>query len=40
MSIPTATENLHILRKNRGMHTGVGNTNELAYSKDMKHQQI
>jgi hypothetical protein len=40
MSIPTATVNSHILHKNRGTHTSVRNTNELAYSKDTKHQQI
>jgi hypothetical protein len=40
MSIPTATANSHILQKNRAMHTSATNTNELAYAKDTKHQQI
>jgi len=40
MNIPTATANSHILHQNRGMHTSVRNTNELAYSKDTKNQPI
>jgi hypothetical protein len=40
MNIPTATANSHISHKKRGMHTCVRNTNELAYSKDTKLQQI